>query len=141
MKKYYLIFLCLIFSTMAWSQNIVVIANVANSLSQISKDQIQDFYFKKNRQWPDGKAVRFFDRMDNSPIRSIFLQNIIQKTSRQVDQFWIGQKFNTGDSAPTQVSTDSLTMNLVSRFPGGIGYIQEGTPLTKNVKILTVIGQ
>lgn len=140
MKK--LIFLILIFSTFSlWAQNIVVITNIANPVNQITKDQIQDYYFKRNRNWPHGEPIRFFDRSDNSTIRNIFLRDFIQKSSRQVDQFWIGQKFNTGDSAPTQVNSDHLSMNLVSRFAGGISYVLEGTPLSKNVKIINVTGQ
>ncbi len=139
MKKLIFLFFVL-FSMSAIAQKIVVITNIANPLNQISKDQLQDFYFKRNRTWPGGEAVRFFDRADNSPIRNVFLRNYIEKSSRQVDQFWIGQKFNTGDSAPTQISSDTLSMNLVSRFPGGICYVQEGITLTKDVKIMTITG-
>lgn len=122
----------------AHAQNVVVIANSANPMSEISKDQLQDFFFKRVRNWPDGKPVRFFDRQDNSSLRNNFLRDYINRSSRQIEQFWIGQKFNTGDSAPTQISSDSLMTNLVSRFPGGIGYVQEGTQLPKEVKVLTV---
>lgn len=140
MKKIFIIlFLTISFSAVA--EKIVVITNIANPINQISKDQLQDFYFKRNRSWPNGVAVRFFDRTDNSQIRNEFLRNYIQKSSRQVDQFWIGQKFNTGDSAPTQVSSDTLSMSLVARFPGGICYVQEGTPLAKDVKIMTITGR
>lgn len=140
MKKLFLIIL--LFSSFSlWAQNIVVITNIANPVNQVTKNQLQDYYFKRNRVWSHGEPVRFFDRSDNSTIRNIFLRDFIQKSSRQVDQFWIGQKFNTGDSAPTQVSSDHLSMNLVSRFAGGISYVQEGTPLSKNVKIINVTGQ
>lgn len=140
MKK--LILILFIFCSLpVLAQNIVVITNVANPINQISKDHLQDFFFKRNRVWSNGEPVRFFDRADNSRIRNLFLRNYIEKSSRQVDQFWIGQKFNTGDSAPTQVPSDHLSMNLVSRFPGGISYVVEGTPLAKDVKIMTITGQ
>lgn len=122
----------------AFGQKIIVVTNVMNSTTMITRDQIQDYYFKRNRMWPDGKPVRFFDRQDNSQERIYFLKSLIRKTARQVDQFWIGQKFNTGDSAPIQVSTDTMTLNLVSRFPGGISYVNEGVTLPKNVKVLEV---
>ena len=125
-------------STGAWAQRVVVITNADNVASEITKDQLQDFFFKRVRNWPDGKPVRFFDRQDNSSLRNKFLREYINRSARQIEQFWIGQKFNTGDSAPTQISSDSLMANLVSRFPGGIGYVQEGTPLPKDVKVLNV---
>lgn len=128
--------LCIAFPVFA--QKIIVVTNVMNSTTMITRDQIQDYFFKRNRLWPDGKPVRFFDRQDNSQERIYFLKSLIRKTARQVDQFWIGQKFNTGDSAPIQVSTDTMTLNLVSRFPGGISYVNEGVTLPKNVKVLEV---
>jgi ABC-type phosphate transport system substrate-binding protein len=133
-----LIFLLL--GSSAFAQGFVMIVNSENPTLQISKDVIQDYYFKRNRSWSDGKPVRFFDRQNNG-LRESFLKTIINKSSRQVDQYWIGQKFNTGDSAPTQVSSDSLVIGLVSKFPGGIGYVSEGTVLPKEVKVIEVMGK
>lgn len=137
MKNLFFLFLFMI-SVPAFAEKIIIVTNVMNTTNQISRDQIQDYFFKRNRLWPDGKPVRFFDRQDNSPERELFLKNHLRKTARQVDQFWIAQKFNTGDSAPIQVSTDTMTLNMVSRFPGGISYVNEGIGLPKNVKILEI---
>lgn len=126
------------FSTTVFAQKIVIVTNSKNSANQISLDQIQDYFFKRSRQWPDGKAVRFFDRADNSHERNVFLKDYLKRTARQVDQFWIAQKFNTGDSAPIQISSDSMTLNLISRFPGGIGYVRESAVLPKSVKPLAI---
>lgn len=123
----------------AWGQSIVVITNASNSINEISKDQLQDFFFKRVRNWPDGRPVRFFDRLDNSALRNKFLRDYINRSSRQVEQFWIGQKFNTGDSAPTQINSDSLMANMVSRFPGGIGYVHDAKDLPKDVKVLKIV--
>ena len=120
------------------AQALVLIANASNSLNEIRKDQLQDFFFKRVRSWPDGKPVRFFDRLDNSSLRNTFLAEYLNKSSRQVEQFWIAQKFNTGDSAPTQITSDSLMINLVSRFPGGVGYVSDNTDLPAKVKVLKI---
>jgi hypothetical protein len=135
-KLFFMLFLGLSLPVLA--ERIIIVTNVLNSTNQITRDQIQDYFFKRNRLWPDGKPVRFFDRNDNSQEREKFLRNYLNKTSRQVDQFWIAQKFNTGDSAPIQVSTDTMTLNMVSRFPGGISYVNEGVSLPKNVKALEI---
>lgn len=138
MKKLLITALLFIITLPAFAEKIIIVTNTVNSISRITRDQIQDYFFKRNRLWPDGKPVRFFDRLDNSHERAIFIRDYLKKTSRQIDQFWIGQKFNTGDSSPIQVSTDSMTLNLVSRFPGGISYVREGVSLPKNVKTLEV---
>lgn len=138
MKSPVFILLLLLISLPVMAEKIVIVTNVMNTSNRITRDQIQDYFFKRNRQWPDGKPVRFFDRLDNSAEREKFLKNFLFKTSRQIDQFWIAQKFNTGDSAPIQVTTDTMTLNMVSRFPGGISYVNEGISLPKNVKVLEI---
>lgn len=140
MKTLILAFLITL-SLPAFAQKILIVTNTMNSATRISRDQLQDYFFKRNRNWPDGKPVRFFDRSDNTSERDLFLKHYLKKTARQVDQFWIGQKFNTGDSSPIQVSSDQMTLNLVSRFPGGISYVREGTDLPKNVKQLEISDQ
>jgi len=137
MKSLFIILLFLV-SYSAMAEKVIIVTNIMNSTNQITRDQIQDYFFKRNRLWPDGKPVRFFDRQDNSAERTYFLKYHLHKTARQVDQFWIGQKFNTGDSAPIQVSTETMTLNMVSRFPGGISYVNEGVRLPKNVKVLEI---
>lgn len=132
------LFFFLLVTSFAWGQKIIFIVNSSNTVSRISHDQLQDFYFKRNRTWPNGLPIRFFDRTDGTEVRKLFLDNILKKTSRQVDQFWIGQKLYTGDSAPTKISTNSLMINLVSRFPGGIGYLSEETVLPDGVKVIEV---
>lgn len=137
MFKTFLTFLfIMLFSISARAEKIVLIVHAQNPIIQITKNQLQDLYFKRNRIWPNGSAVRFFDR--DELIRSEFLSQYLKKTTRQVDQYWIAQKFNTGDTAPTMISSDAMTMSLVSRFPGGIGYITLGSPLNKDVKTIEV---
>lgn len=140
MKKLLFILIFILSSNLVHAQKVVIIVHASNPVTAISLEKLQDFYYKRVRTWSDGNPVRFFDRSENSQIRNLFLKQMLGRTSRQVDQFWIGQKFNSGDSAPTQVSSDTMTMNLVSRFPGGISYVDEQTPLQKNVKIISVSG-
>ena len=120
------------------AEHIKIIVNANNSIQTITTSQIQDFFLKRARTWPDGTPVRFFDRSDDSPERKIFLQNYLKRTARQVEQHWIGQKLYSGDSSPSQVTSDSLMVSLVSRFPGGIGYVSAYFSAGKGVKIIEV---
>lgn len=126
---------------MVWGETIKVITNVENPVGRITVDQLQDYFLKRARNWPDGTPVRFFDRSDSSSERRAFLDKYIKRSSRQVEQYWIGQKLYSGDSAPSQVSSDSIVVSLVSRFPGGIGYVSENFAGAKGVKIIEVVGE
>lgn len=121
------------------ASDITVIVNVKNNLSSIKESELADFFMKKTRVWPNMDVVRFFDHRDENPNRKIFLKRFIQKTSREVELYWIGEKIYTGNIAPIQITSDSMMVTMVSRFPGGIGYVSKSYPLTKEVKKLNIV--
>jgi ABC-type phosphate transport system substrate-binding protein len=107
-------------------------------VNQITATQIRDFYFKKNRNWSDGTSVRFFDRSESNPARSIFFSDILKRNPRQVDRYWIEQKFKSGDTAPSDVDSNQILLDLISRLPGSISYLSDDVTLPKNVKVIEV---
>lgn len=136
--KTLLAFLFFFFAAHSRADQIVVIVNESNPLQSISKDQLRDYFLKKTKTWPDGSPVKFFDRREESRERNLFLNNFIERSSREVETFWIGQKLYTGHSAPTQVSSDSMTMALIARFPGAISYLSSEVPLKSGLKKIQV---
>lgn len=138
MKRIILILIWIFFSEVVLGQDVTIIVNEQNPINEISQTQIQNLFLKKNRQWPNGQAVRFFDRRDDSAERKHFLSQYIRKTSRDIELYWIGQKLYSGNSAPIQVSTDSMMVSMVSRFPGAIGYVSSNFQGGPGVKKLVV---
>lgn len=126
-------------SSLAFSaENVVLIVSQKNPLDSLTTKELQDYFMKKDRTWPNGNAVRFFDHRDDNKNRKVFLDKYIKKTSREVELYWIGEKIYTGHIAPIQITSDSMMVKMVSRFPGGIGYVSKKFPLPKTVKIITV---
>jgi ABC-type phosphate transport system substrate-binding protein len=123
----------------AESSGLVFIVNAENPATSISASEIRDYFFKRKRSWPDGTGVRFIDRAVGSAIRQEFLKTVLQKKSDEVDMFWIGQKLYSGESAPMQESSDSMTIRFVESFKGAIGYVSASTDLTdRKVKVVKV---
>ena len=118
--------------------DIVVIVNEKNILKSIKIDELQDFYMKRIRKWQNGNPVRFFDHRDENENRKIFLEEFIQKTSREVELYWIGEKIYTGNVAPIKITSDSMMTSMVSRFSGGIGYVSSKYKIPKTVKIIEI---
>lgn len=120
---------------------VVFIVNESNPVTEISANDIRDYYFKRKRQWPTGESVRFIDRALTSGIHDIFVRRILRKSNSDVELFWIGQKLYTGDSAPLRETSDTSTIQFVSTFKGAIGYVSSATPIAEqNVKAVKVIG-
>lgn len=139
MKQLLLLSLFLLMSS-AHAGGIKFITDGDNPISSLTPEQIRDFYLKKNKQWPNGNSVRFFDRDDESDERKIFLREVLKRSQREVETFWIGQKLYTGHSAPTQVNSDSLMAALVNKIPGSLGYVSESFTTPKGIKIIELKG-
>ncbi len=120
------------------ASDIVVIVNEKNPVSSIKSSELVDFFMKRTRNWPNGDTVRFFDYRDENVNRKVFLKKFVQKTSREVELYWIGEKIYTGNIAPIQITSDSMMTSMVSRFPGGIGYVSSKYKVPKNVKIIEI---
>ena len=118
--------------------DVVVIVNEKNNVTSIRIGDLQDFYMKRNRKWKNGDAIRFFDLRDDNENHKLFLEEFIQKTSREVELYWIGEKIYTGNVAPIKITSDSMMASMVSRFPGGIGYVSSEYKIPKTVKIIEI---
>ena len=122
----------------AMSADVTVIVNAKNPVSSISSTELNDYFIKKNRTWPDANAVRFFDHRDENENRKLFLKKYIGKTSREIELYWIGEKIYTGNIAPIQVTSDSMMASMVSRFIGGLGYVSAKYKIPNTVKRITI---
>ncbi|MFA6236314.1 MAG: substrate-binding domain-containing protein [Bacteriovorax sp.] len=132
-----IIFFLLSFSPLI-AQDVVIIVNEQNPITEITRDQIRNFFLKNVRQWPSGTPVRFFDMSDTREERRYFLRQYVKKTPREVDLYWIGQKLYSGNSAPLQISSDAMIAGVVSRFPGAIGYVSSAFTEAPGVKKISI---
>lgn len=132
------VLLVLIYSNQSFAQQkITFIVNAASPIDRLNKTQVQELFLKTVREWKDGTPVRFFDRVDGEE-RNFFLRNYLRKSQRQIDQYWIGQKLYSGDSAPTQLPSDKMVVSMVARFPGGIGYVSGKFSGAPGVRVIEV---
>lgn len=126
------------FGNNAKSADIDVIVHAKNPLTSISNEELNNFFTKKDRNWSNGDAIRFFDYRDEHTNRQLFLKKYIHKTSREIELYWIGEKIYTGNIAPIQVTSDSMMVAMVSRFKGGIGYVSAQYKLPDTVKRIQI---
>lgn len=122
---------------LAQSDDVIFIVNAENTAEKLTVTEIRDFYFKRKRRWNNGESIRFMDRT-NEPLREIFFKKYINKSTSDVELFWIGQKLYSGDSAPLKEASDSTAMSFVGSLKGAIGYISVTAVVHKNVKVIKV---
>lgn len=141
MKIRAIIFTLLIAVSTARAEGISFLVNAENPVTSQTRAEVADYFLKRVKQWPDGIPLRFFDRVDGSEERRTFLKEILKKSTRDIELYWIGQKLYSGHSAPSQVSSDLMTEIMVSKFPGAIGYVSNDYVPTRSVKKISITGQ
>ncbi len=103
----------------------VFVVNKQNPIGALSADEVRDYFLKRRSQWPDGTPVRFIDWQAGHPLRTSFLDQIIKKSPRELEVFWVREMQYRGNSAPIKVATPDMVIAFVSRLAGAIGYIPE----------------
>ncbi len=115
----------------------MVIVNSSNSATEITLGDLADYYFKRKLRWPDGSKVQFIDQKDGGPRKGLFLK-LLDKSQRDLDLFWIGEKNFSGSSAPLQAPSDTMVLSMVGTLPGAIGYVGEERTELGKAKIIQV---
>jgi ABC-type phosphate transport system substrate-binding protein len=108
---------------------VVVIVNAENPVTELSVPEVRDFFLKRKTQWPDGKPVRFVDWEEGTAVRNAFLTEVVRKSARDLELFWIGEKLYHGNSAPIKVNSAEMVAAFVSRLAGAIGYVSADASL------------
>lgn len=125
------------FAAAADAQGLIFVVNKDNPVTELKLSEIADYYFKKRLRWPNGTKVQFIDQRDGTSQKTLFL-GLIQKTQRDVDLFWIGEKNFSGSSAPLRAPSDALVISMVGSLAGGLGYVSEDRSVLGNAKRITV---
>lgn len=120
---------------------IAVIVNRENPTGILSDDKIRMIYTNKMLKWPDGTPVVLYDLAVQDPLRAVFSDRILGRTSYKVAEDWAHLKItNQAKNPPLTMKSQSLIIRRVSRDRGAIGYVSldevRGNP---NVRIVNIL--
>lgn len=101
-----------------------VIINRDNQ-SKLSNSLVSKIFLGKIKKFPDGVTVLPINHPDESKSKIDFDAWFIGKTPSQMQSYW-AQVIFSGKAVPIKtVATDDEVVDIVSRTPGGIGYVKE----------------
>lgn len=123
--------------TEARAENLIFVVNKENPITEITLEELSDYYFKRRLRWPSGTKVQFIDQKENSPRKELFL-SLIGKTQREVDLIWISEKNLSGSSAPLRAPSDSMVVSMVASLAGGLSYVSDSHANFDKVKRIQV---
>ncbi len=110
----------------------IVIVHPSNG-ANLDKKMVQRIFLGKSKKFSDGNATLPINQLSSENIRSDFDQTILGRSSSQVAAFWSKQVFTGKGVPPKEVANDQDVIELVSKNPHAIGYINSNS-LNDSVK-------
>ncbi len=124
---------------------VLIIINADNDVGKLSASAIRKYFLKKKKTWPNGEKVRpvdYKDACDGCTVRPAFLEKILELSDEDLERYWIELKYNASLSAARKVGGTSSVEKFVSRFKGGIGFIdaeEQGEKYKDKIRVIMTI--
>ena len=122
---------------MARAQDVRVIVNAGNSISELPSATVTDLFLKKVAKFPGGAAATPVDQAATSATRGAFSKNVLGRPASAVATYWQQQIFAGGELPPAIKASDDEVVAFVKATPGGIGYVSAAAGVA-GVKVVSV---
>jgi ABC-type phosphate transport system substrate-binding protein len=119
--------LCLFNATIAWCDDVYVIAN---QVSLISASDIRDIFTGEKQVDHDVKVTP----IDNLAVKGEFLEKALNVTQEKYLSIWVKKGFRDGLNPPVAKSSDLEVISAVKSSPGAVGYVSKPTSDVKVIK-------
>ncbi|MDD2885068.1 MAG: hypothetical protein PHT48_08505 [Dechloromonas sp.] len=106
----------------AWADPVVIV-NSRSGIAVMSRSDVINVFFGRNRQFFNGIEAQAIDLLDQHPLREIFYQRLVGKDLAEVNAYWSRQVFSGRMQAPLRAASIDEVLKWVVEHPGGIGFI------------------
>lgn len=136
MKKLILITLFLV--AYSWSQDVTVIVNKENSITEISKSDLKKIFMGKKSTWDSGqKIIPMHLKLDSDD--GIKFTKLLNTNPNRFKAKWLKIVFSGKATPPQRFKTSLQIDEILNLIPGGIGIVSGGyVPKNPNVKVIKV---
>lgn len=117
------VFLLSLASMSAWAE-LVVVVNTRCGVAVMSRSEVINIFFGRNRQFFNGLEAQPVDMLDAHPDRARFYHALVGKELADINAYWSRQIFSGRMQQPPKMSTTDEIIKWVSSHPGGIGFIE-----------------
>ncbi|MGQ8365716.1 phosphate ABC transporter substrate-binding protein [Glaciecola sp. 1036] len=125
--------LCLLLSGSAFAK-LTVIVNPANS-DPLDEKTVQRIFLGKEKKFASGTESIPVNQSPDNALRHEFDETILGRNTSQVSAYWSKLVFTGKGIPPKEVMNDAEVIELVSKNPSVIGYV-DSSSLTDAVKAI-----
>jgi len=124
----------------AQAPDFVVIVNPNNPAESISVGELRRVFMKQMRMWPHGDTMVPVDWDARSEIRELFCRQVLNRSVREVGEFWVQQTITQGLTPPSTQRSARGILRFVASVPGAISYVPPGD-VNDTVKVISLTGR
>lgn len=117
----------------------VVVVNPANPVKTVTVVELRRMFMKQSRMWPHAEPVVPVDWDATSDIRQEFSQQVLNRSVREMADFWVQQSMTQGLNPPSTQRSARAVLRFVASVPGAISYVRQ-SDVDETVKVLKVTG-
>lgn len=106
------------------SAELVVVVNARSGVAAMTRNEVINIFFGRNRQFFNGTEVQPVDLVDGEPQRAQFYRLLVGKDISEINAYWSRQIFTGRMQAPPRVDNTEEVLKWVAARPGGIGFVE-----------------
>jgi hypothetical protein len=118
--------------------DIDVIVNIQTSIENLSIHDVKSVYLGKTRTFPNGQSA-IPSINEEKTIKDAFLNTVLDKTSKQFDNYWCVRQFTGKGTSPPSLQDDEGVKKWLEANPNGIGFIDSDSLHKEDKKIRSVL--
>jgi predicted metalloprotease len=102
---------------------LVVVVNAQCGIAAMSRNEVVNIFFGRNRQFFNGTEAQPVDMVDSHPDRAQFYSSLVGKSLADINAYWARQIFSGRMQQPVKMNTSEEVLKWVLSHRGGIGFI------------------
>jgi hypothetical protein len=89
--------------------------------------------------WPHGEPMVPVEWDSTSPLRQVFAKQVLDRTVREMADYWVQQSVTQGISPPSTQRSARAILRFVASVPGAISYVR-ASEVDDTVSVVKVSG-
>lgn len=110
-------------SPVAQEKGFVVIVNKANPVKSLTLVELRRIFMKETRMWTHGESIVPVEWDATNPLRGEFSQRVLQRSVRDMADFWVQQGVTQGLTPPSTQRSSRALLRFVASVTGAISYL------------------
>jgi len=124
----------------AWGSEVVVVVDARSSVERITQEEVVNIFLGRRRVLPNGEAAQPVEPPASDPVRAEFYRKLVDKSLAQISAYWASLYFSGKTRPPLQAESTGEVVELITRRPGGIGYLKR-SEVSARVRIVLALPQ